>query len=201
LWAANNKTNNNRLKHEEIMSMMDRSSLEWRRSRVTEEDVERWVEAEDFERTNRVDMEIMEAEMNAAASSIRSEAVGNVPSVRPEGVFRGMSVQLNNMVTARVRNRKARQLTHVMSKYEIHFVGLGKVGVNWSLARRLRLLSLLPDLRHEARSMTAHNTHERIALHQQGGVGTIAIRELLNYYKKGSNDFRNLGRWTSLPFT
>jgi hypothetical protein len=45
--------------------------------------------------------------------------------------------------------------------------------------------------------MTAHNTHERIALHQQGGVGTIAIEELLNYYKKGSNDFRGLGRWTS----
>jgi hypothetical protein len=80
----------------------------------------------------------------------------------------------------------------------VHFVGLGEVGVNWPLAHRLHLLSLMPDLRQEARSMTAHNTHERIALHQPGGVGTIAIGKLLNYYQKGSNDFRRLGRWTSV---
>jgi hypothetical protein len=102
-----------------------------------------------------------------------------------------MSVQLNNMSTAKVRNRKARQLTHVIRKYEVHFVGLGEVG------HQLQLLSLLPNLRQRAHTMTAHNTHKRIALHQQGGVGTIAIGELLNYYKKGSNDFRGLGRWTS----
>jgi hypothetical protein len=179
------------------MSMMDRRSWERSRNIVTDEDIERWVEAEDFERSNRIEMELMEAEMNASSSIIRSEAVGNVPSVRTEGVFRGMSVQLNNMVTAKVRNRKARQLTHVMKKYEVHFIGLGEVGVNWLLAHRLRLLSLLPDLRQEARSMTANNTHEHIALHQQGGVGKIAIGELLNYYKKGSNDFWNLGRWRS----
>jgi beta-xylosidase len=33
-----------------------------------------------------------------------------------------MSVQLNNMSTAKVRNRKARQLAHVIRKYEVHFV-------------------------------------------------------------------------------
>jgi hypothetical protein len=79
----------------------------------------------------------------------------------------------------------------------VHFVGLEEVGVNWPLAHCLRLPSLLPDLRQEACSMMAHNTHDRIALHQPGGVGTIAIGKLLNYYKKGSNDFRGLGRWTS----
>ena len=106
LWAANTKINNNKLKHEEIMSMMDRRSWERRQNRVTDEDIERWVEAEDFERSNRIDMELMEAEMKAASSITRSEAVGNVPSVRPEGIFRGMSVQLNNMATSKVRNRR-----------------------------------------------------------------------------------------------
>jgi hypothetical protein len=47
------------------MSMMNRRSLERRRSRVTDEDVQSWVEAEDFERFNRIDMELMEADMNA----------------------------------------------------------------------------------------------------------------------------------------
>ena len=37
LWAANTKTNNNQLKHEEIMSMMDRRSWERRQNRVTDE--------------------------------------------------------------------------------------------------------------------------------------------------------------------
>jgi hypothetical protein len=179
------------------MSMMDKRSFERRRNHVTDEEVQRWAEADEFERFNRIDMEQMEADMSANTSVIRSLAVGSVPSVRPEDIFRGMSVQLNNMVTVKVRNRKARQLTHVMSKYEVHYVGLGEVGVNWFLAHCLRLLSLLPDIRQQARSMTAHNAHERIALHQPGGVGTIAIGELLNYYKKGSNDFRGLGRWTS----
>jgi hypothetical protein len=41
LWAANNKTNNTQLKHEEIMSMMDRRSFERSWSRVTDEDVQR----------------------------------------------------------------------------------------------------------------------------------------------------------------
>jgi RNase P protein component len=61
-------------------------------------------------------MEQMEADMNTTTSVTRSHVIGSVPSTRPEGVFRGMSVQLNNMATAWVRNRKARQLTHVMSK-------------------------------------------------------------------------------------
>ena len=179
------------------MTMMDRQSLEHQKSRVTEEDIQRWVEEDEFERFNRIDMDQMDAEMNSSTSTVQSVPVGSVPSVRPEGVFRGMSVQLNNMSTTRVRNRKARKLTHVMKKYEVQFVGLGEVGVNWLLAMRLRLLSLLPDLTQQARTMTAHNKHERIALHQPGRVGTIAVGKILNYYKKGSNDFRGLGRWTS----
>lgn len=45
--------------------------------------------------------------------------------------------------------------------------------------------------------MTSHNKHETFALHQQGGVGTLALGKILTYYKKGAIDFRKLGRWTS----
>jgi hypothetical protein len=71
-----------------------------------------------------------------------------------------------------VKNRKARELEYVVKKYEVHFFGLGEVGVNWLLARRKRLLSLLPDLGLHAKSRTSHNGHEKISVHQQGGVGT-----------------------------
>jgi hypothetical protein len=101
------------------------------------------------------------------------------------------------MVTKTVKNRKARELEYIVKKYEIQFIGLGEVGVNWLMACRKRLLSLLPDLGLRAKSRTSHNSHERISIHQQGGVGTIVLGELMTFYKKGANDFRCLGRWAS----
>jgi hypothetical protein len=55
----------------------------------------------------------------------------------------------------------------------------------------------LPDFGLEARCSSAHNTHENIAIHQQGGVATIVLGEIINYYKRGARDFRNLGWWDS----
>jgi hypothetical protein len=108
-----------------------------------------------------------------------------------------MSVQLNNMLTASVRSRKARLLTKAVTKYKVDFAGLGELGVNWDVAKLHRLLALLPDLGPNVKSMTAHNKHESFAMKQQGGVGTIAIGEIITYYKQGAKDFRKLGRWTS----
>lgn len=194
LWAAKSKTNNKQLRHEEIMSLMDRRSYKCQRSRVVDEDVKWWMEEEDFEAFHRFEMDIMEAEMNAKSNYVRSTAVGNIHLEQPNGVFHGMFVQLNSILTMRVKNRKACQQKYAINKYSIHFVGLSKVGVNWTNDMRLRLLLLLLNLGREARSMTAHNTNKNIALHQQGGIETIDIGGILNYYKKGSNDFRNLGR-------
>jgi hypothetical protein len=102
-----------------------------------------------------------------------------------------MLVQLNGTVMRQVKNRKARMLKNAVHKYGVQFIGLGEVGVNLKKAKVKRLLSLLPDLGLEARCSTAHNTHENIAVHQQGGIATIVLGELINYYKKGAKDFRN----------
>lgn len=177
--------------------MMGRRSHDRKRGRVTDEQVQQWVEEQDDLTRHQVEMEMLRTEMEEATVRPAYPAVGSVPASRPEGVFRGLLVQLNSMVTSTVKNRKARELEYVVKKYEIQFVGLGEVGVNWLLAHRKRLLSLLPDLGLKAKSRTAHNTHERISVHQQGGVGTIVLGELITYYKKGANDFRHLGRWTS----
>ena len=54
------------------------------------------------------------------------------------------------------------------------------------------------DAEIELRSTTSHNTFENPeSNHQQGGTGIMAIGELLQYYRVPSNDFRNLGRWSS----
>jgi hypothetical protein len=178
--------------------MMERRSYERRKSRVNEDDVQRWVEEENFERDHGAEMLQMEISLSEIMEPVLAcPPHGSVPEDRPEGVFRGALVQLNGMVTRQVKNRKARMLKAVVRKYGVQFIGLGEVGVNLKKAKVKRLLSLLPDLGLEARCSTAHNIHENIAIHQQGGVATIVLGEMLNYYKRGTKDFRNLGRWDS----
>ena len=196
-WAAKSKSNKNKLKHEDIVSMISRRTFDKKSSRVTEEDVKQWVESEEFEQRSVASMCILERQLEQTSVSKDYPAHGSISETRPDGTFRGMSVQLNGMVTSKVKNRKARLLTAAIRKYDVQFVGLGEVGVNWNMAKRKRLLSLLPELTSEARTMTAHNLNENVAIHQQGGVATLAMGEILNYYKKGARDFRRLGRWTS----
>ena len=197
LWAANSNNNNNKLKHEEIMSMMERRSYERRKKRVTDEDVMRWVEEEESEFWMSSEMDALDARLADTIAVSNDRSFGSIPEKRPDGVWRVMSIQLNNMSTSRVRNRKARRTTKAVRKYNVQMACLGEVGVNWDVAKTHRLLSLLPELQQGAKSMTAHNKHEKFAVHQQGGVGTIVMGEVLTYYKKGARDFRKLGRWTS----
>jgi hypothetical protein len=51
-------------------------------------------------------------------------------------------------------------------------------------AKIKRLLALLPDLGLEAKCSTAHNTHENIAIHQQGDVATIVLGEIITITRK-----------------
>ena len=196
-WAATCNANNNTLKHKEIMSMMDKRSYDRRRLRVTDEQVKNWVEEQDHITLHQAEMDGMKADLDATTEHTLYPPLGSVPEERPESVFWGLLVQLNSMVTDKVKNRKARQLKYLVRKYDIQFVGLGEVGINWLLAVNKRLLSLLPDFGLHVKSRMAHNKNEQISVHQQGGVGTLVLGELISYYKKGSNDFRNLGRWTS----
>lgn len=81
-------------------------------------------------------------------------------------------------------------------------MGLGEVGINWSLEKRgKRLLSLLPNIGNEIRCSTPHNKTERISTHQPGGVGLLFIGDIISFCWKGDKDFRGLGRWTSTIIT
>eukprot|EP00956_Cyclotella_meneghiniana_P026552 scaffold57678_cov40-Cyclotella_meneghiniana.AAC.2 len=173
-WAAKTTTIK-KLKHEEVVAMVDKRSKGARRSRITDENIRDWVESEAFESRNAASMSILESKLHESSAAKDYPAHGSVEENGPDGVFRGMSVQLNGMVTSKVMNRKARLLTSAIRKYEVQFVGIGEVGVNWKKANRKRLLSLLPELTGEARAMTANNTTENVAVHQQGGVATLAL--------------------------
>ena len=176
LWAAisSRGKNKSQIKHEEIVSLVASRSFGRQRHNVTDEEIARWVEAEEFERYNRQEMHRFARELDCRSTTIAVEPLGHMPEERGDGVFRGLMVQLNSMVTNKVGNRKAAMLQYLIRKYDVQFVGLGEVGVNWSMAKHSkRLLTLLPEIEQSARSSTAHNSRqtERHGIHQQGGVG------------------------------
>ena len=104
-WAARSKHNNVKLKHEDVVSMMERRSFEARRARVTDVDVKRWVEEEDFERDRGAEMVQMDAVLAEAMEPVITHPPhGSIPEERPDGIFRGLLVQLNGMVTRQVKN-------------------------------------------------------------------------------------------------
>ena len=123
------------MKHEEITRMVGQRAKGKARQRVTDQDIERWIEEEEFERDNRHEMWSMAVEMNSVSTEETVRALGSMPEERAEGTFRGMMVQLNSMATTKVRNRKAALLQWLIRKYQIQLVGLGEVGVNWSVMK------------------------------------------------------------------
>lgn len=170
------------------------------RINVTDEEVSRWIEEDDFERRSGFEMNKLERDLS---STVPDDVPphGNLADEREEGVFRALLVQLNGMSTKRVRNKKAAQLQWLVKKYDVQLVGLGEVGVNWSTCRhKKRLLTLLPEIERSAKSVTSHNSRfgERHGIRQQGGVGMLYLNDVIPYCKKGGKDFRHLGRWVSV---
>jgi hypothetical protein len=103
------------------------------------------VEEEDFERYRGGEMQQMDVMLSESMEpTVLYPPHGSVPEERPKGVFRGMLVQLNGMVTRKVKNRKARMIKSAVQKYGVQIIGLGEVGVNLKKAKVKRLLTLLP---------------------------------------------------------
>ena len=131
-WAAISSRGKikSQLKHQEIVSLVESRTFGRQRHSVTDEDIARWVEEEEFEHEKRQEMNRMARELDSKATAAVVDPWGHMPEERSDGVFRGLMVQLNSMVTNKVRNRKAAMLQYLIRKYDIQFVGLGEVGVN-----------------------------------------------------------------------
>jgi hypothetical protein len=165
-WAAEKgKLSKKQMTHEEISSLMERRCADRRRQRVTDDDIERWVADEEWAERHWAEMANANIELGHNSSQserkVQSVALGHVPMERPDGTFRAMMTQLNNISTTRVRNRKAALIQRLVQQYEIQAVGMGEIGINMGMLRRgKRLLSLLPDLGMQTRCSTAHNRWE-----------------------------------------
>jgi hypothetical protein len=85
--------------------MMERRSHERRKAWFNDEDVQRWVEEENYERDQGAEMQQMDVTLSESMEpTVIHPPHGSVPEERPEGIFRGMLVQLNGMVTRQVKN-------------------------------------------------------------------------------------------------
>lgn len=93
------------------------------------------MEKEDFEFWNAFEMDKLDKELTRTTVVKEDRSFGNIPLERPDGVFRGMSIQLNSIATSKTKNKKARRLKSVIRKYNVQFIGMGEVGVNWDLAK------------------------------------------------------------------
>ena len=156
-------------------------------------------------------MENFDDELIAQESSLMEErynklnvaVLGNMPKEKQDGSYRWANLQLNGMALRPVRERKVREITQIIQKYDLNGFCAQEIGTNFSALPFHQKFAdfFLPGLQGKLRSSTAHNKHGPAeARHQQGGCGILVMGEALEYARRAQDDFRNLGRWTSFQF-
>ncbi len=126
--------------------------------------------------------------------------LGEVPQIRPEGVFHLLGGNLNSASSNEVRDRKISNIHHLIKTWDVQGRGFSKIGIDWrNLSQSKGLVSWFRTSHDEYRTATAHNTKENVptSIRQQGGFGLFARKELRQYIARSSRDFRGLGRWHS----
>ena len=149
--------------------------------------------------------EIAEAmkEANKAIEEAREREnttrIGDLTRERPDGVFRLMAGNVNNMSHSIVRQRKIGEIQQAIDYWDVQGIGLSEVGIDFrKLGPNHQMYSWFRANREMYKISSAHNTNDPpISTSQPGGIGLIACKELKQYIKSSSGDFRKLGRWNS----
>ena len=125
--------------------------------------------------------------------------IGDLTRDRPNGVFRLMSGNVNNMSHSIVRQRKIGEIQQAIDYWDVQGIGLSEVGIDFrKLGPNHQMYSWFRANREMYKTSTAHNTNDPpISTSQPGGIGLIACKELKQYIKSSSGDSRKLGRWNS----
>jgi hypothetical protein len=118
---------------------------------------------------------------------------------RPDGVFRFMGRKINSAATKTVRDKKMADIHQIIDQWNVQGGGFSEIGINWQRLPHARGFSAWfrshPD---DFLTSTAHNTNKNVSsVHQQGGTALFDGKELRQYIKSSSKDFRSLGRWNS----
>ena len=125
-------------------------------------------------------------------------SLGHLSAERPPGVFRFMGGQVNGASTLTSRDKKVADISRIIDTWDVQGGCFQEIGINWTAYNYNRnMTSWFKFDRREAKTITAHNTHENIDASQQGGVAQFSCKELSQYAKESEPDFRGLGRWCS----
>ena len=124
-------------------------------------------------------------------------ALGNLTYERPDGTFRIMSHQVNNMSTKGVREAKVEQMTLLANRYDADMWGIGEHGINGQRRPASETMASYFDTEVNLRSVSSFNTTEKPKGHYQpGGTAIVATNTLCGHIKNTGVDFRKLGRWS-----
>ena len=129
--------------------------------------------------------------------------IGNLASLRPDGVWRWMYCQVNSFSEGATRDAKLSKIAHLIEQYEVDGVVFCEAGINWSVGPSSRDLKSFfdPFMEREIRATGSHNIHSpQISPLQQGGTAMLLTQSLLSYAHNNTADMRCLGRWSSWSF-
>ena len=128
-------------------------------------------------------------------------SLGDLPTEKPDGYRRFMAVQLNGTATPAIRAVKVEQCTALINKYDVDVMSYLEHGLNMAHFKSSKTFDSFFESEVQLRSITGHNKNEYPeSAHQQGGTGTMATNEMIEYWKDSGTDFRNLGRWSWVTF-
>ena len=155
------------------------------------EEVDGWEDEEMSEEVNR--------SLATASDKETVTRIGDMTRDRPDGVFRIMAGNVNNMSNSIVRQRKIGEFQQAIDYWDVQGVGLSEVGIDFrKMGPSRQMSSWFRGNRENYKTSAAHNTrYPAISYSQPGGIGLIACKELKQYIQGSKGDFRKLGRWNS----
>jgi hypothetical protein len=123
--------------------------------------------------------------------------IGDMKRDRPDGVFRLMAGNVNNMSNSLVRSRKIGEIQQAIDYWDVQGVGLSEVGIDFrKMGPTRQMASWFCKNRENYKTSVSHNTREpAISYSQPGGIGLIGCKELRQYIQGATGDFRRLERW------
>ena len=87
-------------------------------------------------------------------------ALGYIKLEKPEGVYRFMAIQMNNISTITTELVKIEQTTRLINKFELDMVSCLEVGTNWAQTPYSKTLASYFESEVEMRSVTGYSQNE-----------------------------------------
>ena len=144
--------------------------------------------------------------VNEMVHKFKEQERGHVEKKKPSDTMRVMFENVNSLgvfTTGKHRNRKLRQLRHLIKEYEVDVTSFVETQVDWRHANKNRQFDVLFGLGKERRSVAACNrtvTRKYSCRDQAGGVAMMTMGKMSANVKKVDSDPSKLGRycWTKL---